>query len=385
MGLMQKQFADLITFTRPTGGGRTNAQGQYELLPANTPRIDYDPVTGECRGLLIEEQRTNLLTYSSDFANAAWGKQGATVEPGVIAPNGSISGKLKESETLGVHRLYRTFTATEGTAITISICAKAAGRSQIRINHGQMFNGSTTFDLSSGERISGATSTTSRYVGDDWWLLSVSGVATKASGIWYIQSAVADNESYQGDGTSGIYIWGAQLEAGSFPTSYIPTTNAQVTRAADIASVNELSPWYNPVEGTLFVEAVPKGIRGDTATAGIASLDNGTSERFQIRTYQANGSIAGTIASGGVIQAAIEKSFELRAGERFSAALSAAQNDFALFKDGTLIGTDLSGSMPSPARLAIGGAPASVAFSGHIRVIRFYPRAMPDQLQALTA
>lgn len=302
-------FSDLITFTRASGGGIFNAAGQYEWLPANTPRFDYDPVTGEAKGLLVEEQRTRLNTVSA-------------------AP-----------------------VAAQAVNVTAA-------------EHTVSFYGSGSLALTGAHAA------------------AVDGAGAYPARRTYTFTPTAGSLTIAPTGDVRML----QLEAGAFATSAIAGEGAQVTRAADIASVNELSPWYNPEQGTLFVEAVPKGFRGDTATAGIASLDNGAPERFQIRTYQANGSIAGTIASGGVIQAAIEKAFELRVGERFSAALSAAQNDFALFKDGTLIGTDLSGSMPSPTRLAIGGAPASVAFSGHIRSIRYFPRRLSNsELQALTA
>jgi hypothetical protein len=98
-----------ITFTRASTATRVNANGLIEVVASNSPRIDFDPATQVCKGLLIEEQRTNLLTYSENFDNAAWGKQSVTVNANAaIAPDGTLTAdKLIESTTNAVHYVYR--------------------------------------------------------------------------------------------------------------------------------------------------------------------------------------------------------------------------------------------------------------------------------------
>lgn len=465
MGLMQKQFADLITFTRPTGGGRFNAAGQFEWLPANTPRIDYDPatlslstssvtlgagqhtfattrlytagdvlrasadannwmigrvvaasaesvtievasaVTGSGTysswtlivrlGILVEEQRTNLLTYSSDFANAAWTKYGSVVPSDTFGPDGTTKMfAIVELESAGWHGVQKNQPAATGSR-TVSVFAKKGRRDWLYMRSGTGSWGAVFFNLSTGEVGSRPSSGNPA---------SASGIEDIGGGIYRCWATFPNTDTvpirlfssdvdgniagYVGEaGVEAIYIWGAQLEAGSFPTSLIHTTNAQVTRTPDIATVNELSPWYNASEGTLFVEAVPLGIKGDISTAGIVSIDSAsTAERFQIRSYQANGSISGGVAAAGTLHVLIEKAGALEVGKRFTTAFAGKANDFAMYKDGLLVGSDQSGPMPAPARMAIGFAPSSGYFNGHIRSIRYYPKRLSgSELQAMTA
>jgi len=127
-------FSDLITFTRASGGGRFNASGQYEWLPANQPRFDYDPVTGEAKGLLIEEQRTNLLKSSNAFLPAYWTYSSATLAANsAMAPDATLTaGKLKEIATAtGVtHGVSTSSTITSGVQYTASVYVKSAGDSR---------------------------------------------------------------------------------------------------------------------------------------------------------------------------------------------------------------------------------------------------------------
>ena len=85
--------------------------------------------------------------------------------------------------------------------------------------------------------------------------------------------------TYDGNGTSGIYLWGAQLEEGAFPSSYIPTTTAAATRSADVASITgtAFSGWYRQDEGTFYGEAT--GLSGGATITVRASADAG--ERIQ--------------------------------------------------------------------------------------------------------
>ena len=226
-----------ITFTRDSTATRTNARQLIEIVSANTPRIDYDPVTGQCKGLLIEESRTNLLTYSEQFDNAAWVKAGATVAPNAtIAPDGTITAdKLVEDIANSQHFVSSSCTTSSG-AITASVFVKAAGRTAVQVN---IYNGTDTvycrFDINSGTFITSATvnqgtnyssaTSSATNVGNGWYRVSIGvtssvGSASTSLGVYCYNST----STYTGDGTSGLYIWGAQLEAGAFPTSYIPST-----------------------------------------------------------------------------------------------------------------------------------------------------------------
>lgn len=388
MALIQKSFSDLITFTRASGGGRFNELGVYEWLPANQPRFDFDPVTGEAKGLLIEEQRTNLLTYSRDFANGVWAKTNVSITANTaISPDGTVTAStLAPSAGTGVTgRVQRTFSSTTGQMYTFSIYAKQKEVRYVRV----LSTGATSstvdayFDLqtaSSGYANGVTTSVTKVAFG--YVLCSISIPATvTGTGTVYVQTVAAmGSPVITTDGTSGIYIWGAQLEAGSFPTSYIPTTTAQVTRAADVASVNVLSPWFNASEGTLFVEASTFGNRPAWVYAQV--WDGTTSNRIGIARVQGTG-VTAVVDTGGASQVATVGSDSAQ----IRAALAYRANDVSISRNGAVPEVDASVALPANlTQLAIGRSSGAGTFlNGHIRSIRYYPRAYyGDDLQYLS-
>jgi len=216
------------------------------------PRFDYDPATLAAKGLLVEGSRTNLLTYSQDFRDTAtagstrpWTWTRATVSSntsGTIAPDGtSTASKLIEDTTpSATHTVYQTVSSTAGTAYTFSVYAKAAERTQINIG---LFDGtlniSAYFNLSTGTYISSTGSPTAysiTNVGNGWYRVSLTGTTTPSTGTslsGYLYPAVSGAIAYTGDGTSGVYIFGAQVELGAFATSYTPTVASSVARAAE--------------------------------------------------------------------------------------------------------------------------------------------------------
>lgn len=386
LDLSPRAFSDLITFTRSTGGGRFNAQGQYEWLPANTPRIDYDPVTGECRGLLIEEQRTNLLRYSSDFASAAWVKYGAEVDSGPgLGTDATGPFLIREDTTTGAHYIRNSVTTTLQT-YTGTVYAKAAGRTKFRISSNLGSIPSADFDLSTrtATNIGSSTGASIVSVGDGWYRCSVSRSVSAASEFFVVQLMDGNSVSYAGDGTSGIYIWGAQLEAGAFPTSLIHTEGAQVTRAADIATVNELSPWYNPEQGTLFVEYSRQWESSPTQSRVAYLSGADATKTLQIRVL-GSGVAAGTIIDAGTNTADISSAVLPISSSRVALAWGAAGASMAA--NGLLSGVDGSVVIPQGlTTLWLGNSFGNTHLRGHIRVLRYFPRRLSDtELQAMTA
>lgn len=239
-----------IKFSRASTATYFDEFGVMHTAPAGVPRIDYDPATGECRGLLVEEQRTNLLTYSEQFDNASWTKLSSTVTPGAaIAPTGiNTAYKLTESTSTAQHRLHQILSGTNNNlAHTLSLYAKAgeATRIYVGIVEGSPFNrqGNAIFDLTTGAVLStttgsnGATGGTAAitHVGNGWYRCSYSVLLGGSSDKIYADINLAKGSQgivYPGDGTSGLYIWGAQLEVGAFPTSYIPSSVTFTGRAS---------------------------------------------------------------------------------------------------------------------------------------------------------
>ena len=216
-----------ITFTRSSTATRVNQFGLIESVASGVPRIDHDPVTGECRGLLIEEARTNLLTYSEQFDNAAWMKiRSSLTANAVTAPDGALTAdKLIEDTTASSSHYFYTILAKAASSIqyAAAIYVKAAERSKILfgIYGGTSGRATAIFDVSAGSYASltttsgwSAATAEIQSVGNGWYRCIVVATSNTDARVDFQATLVngAGADVYTGDGTSGIYVWGAQLE-----------------------------------------------------------------------------------------------------------------------------------------------------------------------------
>lgn len=307
-----------ITFTRGSTATFVGSNGLIQSAAINAPRFDYDPVTLAPKGLLIEEQRTNLLLYSEQFGNAYWGKTNATISSDAIAsPDGATTAdKLVENTATGAHDVRKLAIAASAlTAYTASIFVKAGERNRGQIQFYGNSGGSTVrFDL-----VAKTATATGAYGG---WASASATITEFPNGWFRITNTATTNtgltaanfitamenasgaSSYTGDGTSGFYVWGAQLEASSFATSYIPTVASTVTRNTDVAAMTgtNFSSWYNQSAGTIACNFVLEGLTS-SGTADVWSVNDGTSNNA---IYLRQGTvITGTDAimvTGGVVQ-----------------------------------------------------------------------------------
>lgn len=228
------------SITRSTTGTYVDSAGVIQTAAINAVRINHDPATKEFLGILIENASTNLLTYSEQFDNAAWTKtQSSVTSNSVLSPDGTNSAdKLIENTTNASHIVGRYgITVPSASTVAFSVYVKAAERTEVAFILGDgTTNPQVIFDLFSGYVISSDAGITSSIIntGNGWYRCFVGRSVTGTICDVQIRTSVAGNSFYTGNGTSGIYIWGAQLEVASTPTSYIPTVASQVTRAADI-------------------------------------------------------------------------------------------------------------------------------------------------------
>jgi hypothetical protein len=356
------------------------------------PRFDFDPVTLAAKGLLIEEQRTNLATYSEQFNNAAWTKGNGSITANAISsPDGAVTAdKFSETSANAEHYLLYGAIALSAVTYTASVYLKAGERSWANVYLSPGSVQYALFDLING--VVGATTAgitaSIQNAGNGWWRCSITKTTTAANHYFVVNPMTGNNtnEIYAGTSGSGIYVWGAQLEAGSFATSYIPTVASTVTRSADVASVNTLSPWMNEVEGTIYAEV--SSLTGALAliNQSIAEIDTGVLDnRNKISRY--NGVIYGTTTNGGVAQADFSLGNATSANTVYKAAYRFKANDFAGTINGGTVQTDTSGTVPSSlTKLWLGNNPNSDYLNGHLRRVAFYPRALTAaELQAITA
>jgi hypothetical protein len=180
-------------------------------------------------------------------------------------------------------------------------------------------------------------------------------------------------------------IWGAQVEAGAFATSYNPTSAATATRSADIATMigSNFSNWYNQSEGTIIASWSTTDVVNPTILGVFGVSDGTTSERIQIRRIAGSNDAGFIVVDGGATQ--YTNTIAASSGINMS-ALAYRTNDFIGANNGTLGDADTSGTLPTPTQAEIGFGQGLTYLNGHVRNIIYYPtRSFTDaQLQALT-
>lgn len=324
--------------------------------PINKPRIEYD-AEGNCLGLLVEEARTNRVTYSQDFTQSYWAKNDLTVAPApVAAPDGTMTATHVVKTGSNAH-LVRTNVVS--TADRHSIWARTVSGT------GTMYIGGTAPDMLVT-------------VTDEWQRLDVQ------CNNPHVYAA-----SLRTDATlTEVYIWGSQAETGSFPTSYIPTSGSAVTRAADVASLAVSEFGYNQDQGTV----VATGSTVSTVGAGkeMINLNDGTNSNYMQlnKTAFTNQTRARFfVITGNTTQAQIFSAVgSVSAGSVNKHAGAFQKNDFAFVFDGSLKGVDTVGEVPPVTTVTLGASATSAQqLNGHIKSVQYYPLRLSNaQLQALT-
>lgn len=280
-GAQLEQRDSVTSYTATNGAPITKYQPKLMTASPDDARFDHDPITGESKGLLIEESRTNLISYSEDMSHTDWTKGSTSITSNIIiAPDGTLTGdKLVDSATDSVHNTSQTLALQAGVH-TFSVYAKKA-ELKYMIMYDDTNVGLIVFNLENGTAPITAGSFTDYSisdVGNGWYkcvLVTSSFSAGNHKFMIYTNTTESGSSQHVGDGYSGFYIWGAQVEAGSFATSYIKTTGASATRSADNASIigENFSSWYRQDEGSIYCEAA----KMNPVTSVVASLNDGTS------------------------------------------------------------------------------------------------------------
>ena len=347
-----------MTVVRATTATRVNSAGLIESVANNVPRLDYS--NGTCPSLLVEPQSTNVKTNSENASGSNWGtavRVNATINS-IASPDGNVTANsIADTAVSGTHAFEPSFSATSGTAYTFSVFAKANTLSQVVI-YGYADNGvfagqQAIFNITNGTVISNTGGGTTNVVnyGNGYYRVSLTLTSGATStGYWAFGLAKNGSASYLGDGSS-LYMWGCQLEAGSYPTSYIPTTSAAVTRNADVISKTGISALIGQTEGTALLDFQFNG-EAESIIIDIAAI--GFSPQNRIILYQPNTTIVQFIVLNNSVTQVNIASSAYSVGQRLKVGIAYKTNDFAFYINGVQIGTDNSGTVPATARIDIG-------------------------------
>ena len=390
-------------FIRPSSATRINSQGLIETVGNGVSRLNYPMIDGKvvgCPHHILEPSRTNLITYSEAFDNAAWNKINTTIQSDEsISPNGSLNAsKLSTNNSNGVHII--TDALTGSLQMTYSVFFKKGEYkygSMSLINGGNSRGSGVVIDLDTFQVVSSQTSSSSfTFKADNYgngWIrceLTVNNtnsiISLAVIGSWNGIGSVTWNSgfrtpSYIGDSSKGVYIYGAQLEQGSYPTSYIPTNGTTVTRSAETANNSGDADTFNDSEGVLMLEA-----SSNSTTSVIWSVTDGSNSNAVSLYYGSQGVICDIFSSVGVRTLVATMPIKYRTNmNKFS--IKYKSNDIGLWLNGYELAVNtqtisLSGLNELEGAYGSGSFP----FYGSAKQIQYYDSALTDsELEQLTS
>jgi hypothetical protein len=387
-GAQLEQRSSVTAYNATTTSALTNYIPQLLTAPINAPRFDFNPTTGESLGLLIEQSSTNLLTYSQDFSNAVWTKNNCSITANTwVAPDGTVTGSTitNNSGATNWARARQAVTTSIGTAYTESTYFKAGSTIYASILLTDNTDRAVIFNLSAGTlNILGAGITASiTAVGNGVYRCSVT-LTSSATTTVYTNIGPASIGSINSLANDYIFAWGAQLEALAFPTSYISTTSAQVTRASDNASMTgtNFSSWWNSSQGTFYTEFDILTTSSLSTRELIGFNGSGNSRFFNGIAW---GGASYTACAWGMYAADfVGSSLNLSNGFQKIASSYANGSVTGVANGGTIY--TKSGEIPTPTAVYFGADfSATRILNGHFKKIAFYSISFTgSQLQSLT-
>lgn len=354
MPIVQKQLAEVLTVARASAGTVFDAAGNLVTVPANQPRFDYDPVTKAFKGLLVEEQRTNLSPGGWSMYNAA--------KVGMEALT-KVDGLSVGSATRFQITIDGFCDGTVAAVVSVAPGSTYTWSYYVRSNRG--VPAQAVRDTSNNAWLPFTFSQTTgprgfvRYA----FVFTVPAGCTQVSlKAWYAHALTGDF----------FELDGPQLEVGAFPTSYIPTTNVAVTRAADVVQVVD-GLWRGNSAHTLYVEAS----RPQLSYGVFATLKSGNTLLFLESGFADPSILRASLTVNGA-GGPIALSYGAVAGQAYKMAVTAAPGRVAYARDGVVVGSAAAAQVPGVPSLVIGSVGASGFLNGHIRQVQYTDRVLSD-------
>jgi len=384
-------------FSRSGKATRINSQGLIEEVSNGQSRLNYPMIDGKvvgCPHHILEPQRTNKVTYSEDFSNTVWNNSNEVIRTAnaTISPDGSLNAfDIKPTNINANHTLRAENLGgfTSGAVVNVSFFAKQNGYKYISVlgGFGSSNTPSVIFNLEDG-LIESGTGTIENY--GNGWYRCISPITLNSTALYCVATILNDNllGSFIGDNVKGIYVYGFQIEQGSYPTSYIKTNGSVVTRSAETANDSGDAATFNDSEGVLMAEI---SALVDDLTNRYLSISDGTANnRILIRYVAGLSNTVGLFAVvGGTEQATLL--YEVNdILDNIKVLIKYKQNDYSLWVNGFEVDTDTIGIVPSENtldRLNFANIDGSTfPFYGKTKQVQYYNSALTDsELEQLTS
>jgi hypothetical protein len=367
-----------ITFTRASTATYVGANGLIKTAGEDEARFDHDPATGESLGLLIEESRTNLITQSGDisqFSQATPNNQTLTANA-AVAPDGTTTATRYTTNTSTGNNLQWINKNVSGSYSNVTVTGSFWAR------------GDATKTLTA-HITDGIAGTSYNYtVTTEWQRFTFTKTQNTGAAVAGLYPVFISNEP----AGLNIYLWGAQLEVGSFPTSYIPTSGSTATRATDIAKITgtNFTDFYNQSEGTLVLSADIGDLTASNQVAVAFEDTSNVSASFIAMGYNAGGGGSGHVGawynSSGITSAFKTHNIGVTINTEFRQSFAYKLDDFSSVVNGGAPLTDNSGGITTLIdRVRFGNYHYGGMTSGHIKQFTYYPKRLTNaQLQTLT-
>ena len=400
-----KSFSDIVTMSGGSAKYVLGSNGLIGSVTANTPAYEYD-ANGTALGWLLEGARTNSCTYSADVSHANWTKTATITADNAVAPDGTTTAdKVEDSDVSDRKVVYQNVTIpNDGSTWTASIYIKKSATSlaavQFQVYNGTPISHAIAFDTTNGNwecasSIGTRPADSQVHITDcgTYYRVGVSLVNNSTGNtvarfnvLPAYATTLATDTPHVDSLTGSIWVWGAQVEAGAFPSSYIPTTSATVTRASDLARILDVT-WLSQSAGSIYVEARPLVTALLGTSVRVLALTNASSDDMLVR-HEANRLLSLDLWNNSAWQAQVQPANAYTDGSYFKFAAAWEANDFAAVTDGGTPATDTSGTTSAVNAVHIGTngyMAASEVWFGHFKNFQHIPTRLPNStLVALT-